>query len=80
MIVAAAIRVNGLILSLPRPYRHHDIIKHAADLRIKELLFDQGFLTSDVEYVDRGVAKFLAKEAGQEFLTERSELFSEDLW
>lgn len=80
MIVAAAIRVNGLILSLPRPYRHHDIIKHAADLRIKELLSDQGFLTSDGEYVDRTRGKAIAIEAGQKFLSERYQLFSEDLW
>lgn len=80
MIVAAAIRVNGLILSLPRPYRHHDIIKHAADLGIEEVLSDQGFLTSDGEYVDRKVGKAIAIEAGQKFLAERHQLFSEDLW
>jgi ABC-type sugar transport system substrate-binding protein len=82
VIVSAAVRLkNGLILSLPRPARHHDIIQQAAEAGITDVLTDQGFLTSDGEYVGRKKAKEIATEAGQKFLIHWGhQLFSEDLW
>lgn len=84
MIVSAAVKTgNGLILSLPRPARHHDIISHAGKLGLDEVITDQGFLTSDGEYVDRKLAKYLAIKSKQKLIIRNyvcEQLFSEDLW
>lgn len=82
-IAAAAIMVDGLTLTLPRPSRHGDIIR-AADIIAGGADFsNQGFITSQGRFVGRIAAKAMARDAGQTFLPghhKGPELFSEDLW
>lgn len=84
MIVSAAIKFNGLIISLPRPKRHADIIKAIFDINRKILIkpSDQGFLDSDGRFHDRDAAMIVATHYDQllDPNNTRSELFSEDLW
>lgn len=86
-IVSAAIKYNGLILSLERPARHHDIIhKFVSFVGSGE----QGFLTSDGRFVDRKEARGISEEADQIIESEIVDgvprrrihplLFSEDVW
>lgn len=89
-VVAAAIFVQGnqsrhdLILSMPPPARHSDIIRAAAALGM-EVVFvqeSQGFVLSDGRFVRRKPALEIAREAGQ-LLRETGPhigLFSEDVW
>jgi len=89
-VVAAAVFVQGnefrhdLILSMPPPARHSDIIRAAASLGM-EVLFvqeSQGFLLSDGRFARRKPALVIAREAGQ-VLRETAPhvgLFSEDVW
>ena len=91
MIVSAAIKINHLILSMPQPARHHDILRQISGL------FDprdrpshsyesevQGFLTDTGEFLNRRDAFKRANECGQSLLRRGGfagdELFSEDLW
>lgn len=81
VIVAAAVRVNGaVVLSVPAPGRHHNIIN--AEFFPSEEAYVEGFLTSAGTFVDRENALELAIKAGQfNAPTEgKRELFSEDLW
>lgn len=84
-IVAAAV-YHGAIISLPPPARHHTIL-HSMILTMgidDEKLIDpqQGFLTSDGQYVNRVEAFYIAQKAGQlkRNTSGRPELYSEDLW
>lgn len=82
-IAAAAMQKGALIVSLPRPSRHGDIIKHiVTDLDMEDTHdFEQGFTTSSGRYVDRIEGAAIAIAAGQ--ITELKwppNLFSEDLW
>lgn len=82
-IVAAAIKQDGMVCSVPRPGRHSCVIRamDTAGIRIP-IVGEQGFLTSDGLFVDRRRALKIAAAAGQLTTTrERAyELFSEDLW
>lgn len=82
-IVAAAVRCNGLTLSLPKPARHADILRamRPADARSCGPN-DQGFLTSTGIFVGREMARDVARGSRQlkEQTTHPRELFSEDLW
>jgi hypothetical protein len=85
-IVAAALQVDGMAISLPAPNRHHNVI-HAMHKRgwmdeSREEIA-QGFVTSTGRFVEREEAFVIAKAAGQ--LLDRSNrtfgyLFSEDVW
>lgn len=83
-IIAAAIRVNGLTVSLPPPARHHTILKLLDETHRKfanAKPSDQGFVADDGSFVGREDAKRVAIAAGQmKVLTPHKELFSEDLW
>ena len=73
MIVAAALQIEGMTISMPKPARHGDIIaRFGAD-------GDQGFLTSAGTFAHRRLAHRIAFKAGQ-VATMDGELFSEDLW
>lgn len=37
MIVAAAIKINGLIMTMPQPARHHDILRQWVDVQNRVL-------------------------------------------
>lgn len=86
-IVAAAIRVEGQILTAPAPARHADLIFGP----VGRVLFtpetpvlpsQQGFLTDTGRFANRRSAKRIALKAGQ-LLPMHSpgpELYSEDVW
>jgi hypothetical protein len=84
-IAAAAIRFNGIVLSLPPPARHHNCLRAAHDVGYENWRPDheQGFITNDGRFVDREEVARIAVEAGQ--LIGRAKrhplgLFSEDVW
>jgi hypothetical protein len=85
MIIATAIKTkDGKILTLPRPARHHDIIRHARDNQIDLSESTQGFIADPDGFVDRYTAFVIAAthlqiNADPEVLGDRV-LFSEDLW
>ena len=82
-IVGAAIRYKELIITLPKPNRHHHILQLMFNLGIKGGGEFQGFITSEGKYIDRKEAITIAMEAGQ-CKNGKPELgymlFSEDLW
>ncbi len=92
-IEAAAISLDGVVWSVPRPGRHHDVIQHVLRKR-PELDFvggAQGFVTSTGRFVGRYEAKDIARAADQiiaseigpggvPFKRQYPELFSEDVW
>jgi hypothetical protein len=82
-IVSAAIQIDGVILSLPRPARHGQVMACAYDyLGIKPGREVQGFLTNTGRFVNRIEARLISYRAGQEPKQTGNdhELFSEDLW
>lgn len=87
-IVAAAIQIEGVTISLPLPARHGQVL-HAADaMQLPQHMLHaacQGFLTSTGRFVNRVQAKQIAHMAGQPQMRPLGErhgrdLFSEDLW
>jgi hypothetical protein len=88
-IIAAAVRIKGVTLSMPPPARHYNIVNTLCDtLGTPEATRyadpdDQGFLTDGARFVGREEAKGIARDAGQLKPTAHSgmnELYSEDLW
>lgn len=80
MITHVAIRYEGKIHSLPRPARHHDVIRKIGGISGPDV---QGFLTESGVFLNRREALFYALEHGQ--IQHPSEvrscaLYSEDLW
>ena len=82
MIDRAAIRYRGEVYDLPRPARHHDVIRViACQFRERSVFGEQGFLTSDGEFLNRRDAAAYALRVGQvEILQWPPLLYSEDLW
>lgn len=82
-IVAAAIRQGSMVCSVPKPGRHHDVIREMARAGIPiPINGEQGFLTSEGQFVGRKQAKHIATLAGQ-ILSKHgnaNQLFSEDVW
>lgn len=79
----AAIWHRGRVYSVPRPGRHHDVIRvmHEQYGLGPECTFHQGFTTDAGRFVDREDAAKIAASAGQ--LGKRTrppELYSEDVW
>lgn len=75
MVVAAAVKVGGLIISLPAPARHPDIMRALWNINRKLSNVpprDQGFLTRD------GV--FVTREEAAALLGRDKPVYSEDLW
>lgn len=84
-VAAAAIKVGDLVFSLPRPARHHNILRHMHEIGVKggpSWIAGQGFLLSDGRWVSREEAFEVAKGAGQlnDRVSFRPKLFSEDVW
>jgi hypothetical protein len=81
---AALLGTDGTIYSLPQPARHHDVMRHMADVHGFENVhhLEQGFVLSVGRFCRRRPAKLIAERAGQ--LLERASgnerLFSEDVW
>lgn len=82
-IIAAAIKDGAVICTLPRPSRHHDIIKAMVKSgRPTPIDGAQGFLTSEGNFLNRADAMTVARDAGQVKRGQETkrELFSEDVW
>jgi hypothetical protein len=84
-VVAVAVRTDdGLVHTLPRPARHHDVVHLLAEKfnHPSSALDEQGFLLSDGRFCRRKPAKRVAEEAGQLLprASDLPELYSEDLW
>ena len=82
-IVAAAILVEGVTLSLPKPARHPHVLYSAQHFMSNERVntATQGFITSEGRFVNRVQAYQLAWLAKQ-IISDRTgpDLFSEDVW
>lgn len=85
MIVAVAVRYNGKVYSLPRPNRHHDVLRvihqETGDWTIDAHGDDQGFLDENGTYYRRAPALIHAITCGQ--IKEGkwgTQLYSEDVW
>lgn len=82
---AVAIKLNGIIYTLPRPCRHHHVIMMmAACVEVTTPIRndEQGFLLEDGRFADRLVAARFAVWSGQIDRTkyQPNALFSEDVW
>lgn len=80
-----AIRFLGEVFSLPRPKRHHDVIRHIVTTKphIQTVAGGaQGFITSNGRFVDREEALVIAIRQDQIKVKTGSpqRLYSEDLW
>ena len=81
-IVAVAIRFEGVLYSMPRPRRHHHIIRFIHEKTgANSIRGEQGFLLEDGRFVDRYEAAGIALKNGQVTqLQAPPQLYSEDLW
>lgn len=83
MIICIALRLkNKLVLSLPAPYRHNDIMELANNIgiNVEEVRnAEQGFLTNYGRFMNRYTAAQYAFTNGQ-IKRQVMQLFSEDLW
>lgn len=84
MIIGVAIKHGDTVICLPKPNRHHHVIKYMVfDLWINGPVGHegQGFYDAKGKYYDREEARKYAIEIGQCTNPEHpTELFSEDLW
>jgi hypothetical protein len=91
MIVAAAIRIGKLVCSVPRPGRHHDVIRACAKSGMPTpigvmpgLEDEQGFIDHEGNFLSRKQAALHVVKCGQPLrsshINHRLGLFSEDLW
>lgn len=82
-IETAAILFKGIIFTLPRPARHHDVMRLVWETYGDEVIGSetQGFVTSTGRFVRREPAVRIAKKARQiEAPKFPPKLYSEDLW
>lgn len=73
---------DGVVYATERPGRHHHCIELMSECARAggSNCLDQGFVTTHGRYVDRMVALYIAKQAGQLIGEPSHKLFSEDLW
>jgi len=79
----AAIRHDGHVYTAAQFGRHGDVIRSMAAMGLGAGdMYNQGFVTSDGDFVDRFEALKIAQAAGQirEKTGSPNQLFSEDLW
>jgi len=81
MITHVAININGMICSMPKPARHHDLLTRLEGAS-KGHLHDQGFLRNGHHFLSRTQAKRYAVQCKQIKSADMicSTLTSEDLW
>lgn len=84
-ITTAAVKFKDKVYTLPRPARHHDIIKHICEEEKIDSIGEneQGFLDDQGRFLRRKPAKLIAQMAGQILENDApvlSELYSENLW
>lgn len=78
---AVAIKLDGIVHSRPPPARHNEIWLDLIAKKLKAHLGEQGFLTSESNFVNRTQALKIAQDAGQVRRDPlATQLFSEDLW
>jgi hypothetical protein len=83
VVAAAIVGFDGKVYSVPKPGRHHDVIRMMVESgHPKPITGEQGFLLSDGRFVDRESAKIVAINAGQLLAraSHSSDLFSECVW
>jgi hypothetical protein len=91
IIERAAIVIDGTVHSVPKPGRHHDVIRAVFDATGKTVVGEQGFVTSSGRFVNRLVARKIAETAKQliagrrdndgiPYVATDDRLFSEDVW
>ncbi len=84
MIKGVVIKHKDLVIALPKPNRHHDVIKYMVEvLGIEPPVGSdgQGFYLDDGTYLNRKEAmKYETKEKLLITTNIRSQLYSEDLW
>lgn len=83
MIIAAAIKVGDLILFMPQPARHNDILLEMSKNGIpKPIGGEQGFITAKGNFVNRELALNIADSYGQIIVKNgsKTKLYSEDIW
>lgn len=84
MITHVAIRFRDRIWSLPKPNRHHHVIRmivrELGVATVDALGEDQGFLNEKGVYLTRWQALHHAVKCGQVPASSVDELFSEDVW
>lgn len=82
IIVAAAIRHGDLVISMPKPARHHSMLIPFEMLTgVIVVPDDQGFLTNTGRYVGRVEGDEIALKAGHtKKLQWGPSLYNEDLW
>ena len=86
-ITHVAIRFNGKVYSLPKPNRHHDVIRHIVETEgvshVDSHGEDQGFLDSSGRYLNRKQA-LVSAQVNDQMRAGRpvwhNELNSENLW
>jgi hypothetical protein len=85
-ITHVAIRFAGKVWSLPRPHRHHHVIRLIVDStgvsHVDAHDRDQGFLDQEGRYLDRVEALAVARGARQlrADVIVQDQLYSENLW
>ena len=85
IIEGVTINQDGRIYKLPRPSRHHDLIRMIADTGGKiPVTGEQGFYSNKRRFIDRKEAKIVALKTVKKLLSEGKydleELYSECLW
>lgn len=87
-IIGVAIQYDGVTFRMPRPARHHDVIRMIASLNAVGIAGPdvQGFITNHNRFLNRTDAFDLAVQSGQldpesdARNRKRKALYSEDLW
>jgi hypothetical protein len=84
-VIAAAVRIGDVALSMPPPARHWNIVNTFCGTLGEPTRYarpeDQGFLTDQGRFVGRKEAMAIAFVAGQlKKPSPHQELFTEDLW
>jgi hypothetical protein len=78
---AAIVDVDGNIHTLPKPARHHHILRKMYADGVESLITGQGFVLEDGTFVGRKEAADIALREGQtEYVKSYPSLTSEDLW
>lgn len=79
----AAVYKDGIIYSMPRPARHHNVLHAMIASGVDDRGSEQGFVTTLSRFVRRKPALRIADKAGQlksEPTAPYHGLFSEDVW
>ena len=81
-IITAAIQLTGnIIITIQNPGRHSDLMRYLASNGYGlTSMSNQGFLTSDGRFVDRSEGHDIALSSGQTTDTDKTQLYTEDLW